>query len=132
MEIFSQSLISREIIEVEEILEKIERRNIDDEGIKEEKSKTTGIKEEANKVLQLVDGLYSPHQESQQYEAITKRMQTIIEREVEQLYSEFVQENIESMVTQGVKTCPLFLDDQVMLVFHIHVHVYVCNYYIDS
>ena len=111
----SQALISREIIEVEEMLTKIERRNVHDEGVEEEKSRTTGIKEEANKVVQLVDSLYSPHQESQQYEAIYKRIQTIIEREVEQLYSEFVQENMERMVTQGVKACPSFLDDAVSI-----------------
>ena len=112
---FSQALISREIIEVEEMLTKMERRNVDDEGINEEKSKAASIKEEANKVVHLVDSLYSPHQESLQYEAITKRIQTVIEKEVEQLYNEFVQENMERMVTQGVKACPSFLDDTVSI-----------------
>ena len=36
----------------------------------------------------VVDSLYSPRQESQQYEAINHRIQDVIEREVEQLYAE--------------------------------------------
>ena len=108
-----QALISREIIEVEEMLTKIERRQIQEDGVEQEKSKAMSVKEEANKVVQLVDSLYSPHQESLQYEAISKRIQTVIEKEVEHLYNEFVQDNMERMVTQGVKACPSFLDDAV-------------------
>ena len=96
------------------MLTKIEKRTTKEkEETTEEKSKAVTIKEEANRVVQLVDSLYSPHQESQQYEAISKRIQSVIEREVEQLYAEFVQENMERMVTQGVKACPSFLDDTV-------------------
>ena len=79
----------------------------------QEVSKATNIKEEANKVLQLVDSLYSPEEESQQYGAIINRVQSVLEREVEELYRVFVQENIERMVTQSVKTCPSFLDETV-------------------
>ena len=71
------------------------------------------MKEEANKVVQLVDSLYSPHQESKHYAAITERIEHLLEREVETLYQEYVQENMERMVTQSVKACPTFLDDSV-------------------
>ena len=103
------------------MLIKIDRRNIKEEGVEQEKSKALSVKEEANKVVHLVDSLYSPHQESLQYEAINKRIQTIIEKEVEQLYNEFVQDNMERMVTQGVKACPSFLDDAVRNTCTLHV-----------
>ena len=110
---YIQALIGREIVQVEEMLTKISKTDKKEEGTDEEVSRATSVKEEANKVVQLVDSLYSPRQESQQYEAINHRIQDVIEREVEQLYAEYVQENIEKMVTQSVKACPSFLDDTV-------------------
>ena len=78
------------------------------------------VKAEANKVVKLADGLYSPIQESQQYEAVSKRMEEVMEREVDQLFHELVQENLERMVTQSVKACPSFLDDKVCLSCYLH------------
>ena len=57
--------------------------------------------------------MYSPRQEAQQCEAITNRVQTLLDHEVEKLHREFVQENMESMVALSVKTCPSFFDDEV-------------------
>ena len=82
-------------------------------GYDTEVARATAVKEEANKVLQLVDSLYSPHKESQQFEVIVNRMSEVLEREIEGLYREFVQENIETMVTQSVKTCPTLLTESV-------------------
>ena len=116
---------------MEEMLIKMDRRNIKEEGVEQEKSKALSVKEEANKVVHLVDSLYSPHQESLQYEAINKRIQTVIEKEVEQLYNEFVQDNMERMVTQGVKACPSFLDDAVcniMYTYNVYT-VHACIVY---
>ena len=98
-------------------------------GYDEESSQANGIKEEANKVLQLVDSLYSPHQESKQYEAIVQRIQSVMEKEVEQLYHEFVQENIEKMVTQSVKACPLFLDERVSYICSQYMYISSNEYY---
>ena len=85
-------------------------------GYDTEVARVTAVKEEANKVLQLVDSLYSPHKESQQFEVIVNRMSEVLEREIEGLYREFVQENIETMVTQSVKTCPTLLTESVSFI----------------
>ena len=110
---YLQALISREVVQVEEMLTKLSKYTKKPSNYEQEVSKATNIKEEANKVLQLVDSLYSPEEESQQYGAIINRVQSVLEREVEELYRVFVQENIERMVTQSVKTCPSFLDETV-------------------
>lgn len=60
-----------------------------------------------------MDSLYTPRQESQQCEAITSRIQGLLDREVEQLHEEFVQENMENMVTVSVRACPSFFDEEV-------------------
>jgi hypothetical protein len=104
-------LISREIVQVEEMLTKLSKHSKKPPGYDKEVSRANGIKEEANKVLHLVDSLYSPQVQSQQCEAIVSRIQGVLDGEVDQAYKEFVQENIEKMVTQSVKACPTFLDD---------------------
>lgn len=89
-------------------------------GYEEEVARATSIKEQANEVLHLVDSLYSPDQESRQYEAIANRMQTVLEEEMERMYREFVRENIESMVSQSIKTCSLFLTENVSVILHVY------------
>ena len=106
-------MISREVVQVEQMLSNLSRAEKKPTNYDTEVDRAKAVKEEANKVLQLVDSLYSPQKESQQFEIIVKRMSEVLEREVEGLYREFVQENIETMVTQSVKSCPLLLTESV-------------------
>lgn len=104
-----QALIGREVVHLEELLRVLDKSHSDHPDL----ARAREVKEEANKVVKLADGLYSPIQESQQYEAVAKRMEVVMEREVDQLFQEMVQENLERMVTRSVKACPSFLDDEV-------------------
>ena len=48
-----------------------------------------------------------------------------MEREVDQLFQEMVQENLEKMVTRSVKACPSFLDDGVCVLHNSCFHLCV-------
>ena len=109
------------MVQLEELLRVLEQSHADHPDL----ARSREVKAEANKVVKLADSLYSPIQESQQYEAIAKRMEVVMEREVDQLFQEMVQENLERMVTRSVKACPSFLDDGVCVSLNIHLHSYI-------
>ena len=106
------------MVQLEELLRVLEQGHANHPDL----ARAREVKAEANKVVKLADGLYSPIQESQQYEAIAKRMEVVMQREVDQLFQEMVQESLERMVTRSVKACPSFLDDGVCVSLNILFH----------
>ncbi|CAI8056021.1 F-actin-uncapping protein LRRC16A [Geodia barretti] len=109
-------VVSRELVQLEDLL-KWSERGLTGTGTEETEgeelvAEATLIREEANKVVQLTDGLYAPNVEQEQLESVRAQVAELVGELMGALHHEHVQGNSERMVSQSVKACPSLLTDK--------------------
>lgn len=81
-----QSVVGRELVQLEDMLEWA-KTNIPDHELV---TKGSEVKELANNVIKLSDGLYSPRVESEQFKAINSQIKEVLDKFMDGLFLEHI------------------------------------------
>ena len=82
-----QSVIGRELVQLGDLLSWGQTQDSSKELVAE----GSEVKELANSVMKLIDGLYSPEVESEQFQTINDQVKEVISQFMEQLFVEHIQ-----------------------------------------
>eukprot|EP00731_Ephydatia_muelleri_P026276 Em0018g376a len=98
--------VNREVVALEDVLkatEKLDGVEASDLALAQE------VKDQANKVLQLVDGLYTPVHEDTQVKSISAHVASIVDKMMMPIFEEHIKESSEKMVSHTVRSCSTLL-----------------------
>ena len=82
-----QSVVGRELVQLEDLLHWAEGAETDNELVKEGQA----VKELASGTIQLTDGLYSPQVEVEQFQTISDQVQELVSSFMEQVFLEHIE-----------------------------------------